>query len=63
MKSEKEEAIRKLIDAFAKDYPRRNHVILIDLTTGTYQVDHVLSRELGQRKNDESTLPENWNQE
>ena len=60
MESEREKAIQKLIDIFARDFPRRNHIILVDMTTGTYRVDEVLAQEPGRQT---STLPENWNQE
>jgi hypothetical protein len=36
-----------LIAVFARDFPRRNHVILVDMTTGTYRVDEMLFQEAG----------------
>jgi hypothetical protein len=47
VENEKEEAIRKLIAIFARDFPRRNHIILVDMSSGTYRVDEMLYQEVG----------------
>jgi hypothetical protein len=46
MELEKEEAIHRLIAIFAKDFPRRNHVILVDMSTGSYRIDEMLYQEI-----------------
>jgi hypothetical protein len=46
MDSEKKNAIESLIQVFGKEFPRRNHVILVDMSTGSYRVDEMLSQEI-----------------
>ncbi len=46
MEFEKEDAIQKLIAIFARDFPRRNHVILVDMSTGSYRIDEMLYQEI-----------------
>jgi hypothetical protein len=46
MDTDKKKAIEKLIEVFAREFPRRNHVILIDMSTGSYRVDEMLSQEI-----------------
>jgi hypothetical protein len=58
MESTKEEAIRKLIAIFAREFPRRNHVILVDMSTGSYRIDEMLAQEIVE-KTDASSHPGN----
>jgi hypothetical protein len=46
MEPEKEKAIEKLIDVFARDFPRRNHIIIVDMSSGSYRVDEMLVQEI-----------------
>ena len=48
MDEEKRRVIEKLIDVFTREFPRRNHVILVDMSTGSYRVDEMLSQEIMQ---------------
>lgn len=57
MDSDKEEAIQRLIEVFARDFTKRNHVILVDMTTGSYRVDEMLAQEIVQKPM-MSALPE-----
>lgn len=43
---DKRRAVRDLISAFARDFPRKNHVILVDMTTGSWRVDEMLTQEI-----------------
>jgi hypothetical protein len=49
---EKTEAIENLINVFAREFPRRNHAIQVDMSNGEYRVDEVLA----QGKNSESEI-------
>jgi hypothetical protein len=49
---EKTEAIENLIGVFAREFPRRNHIILEDKSDGHYRVDEVQA----QGKNSESQI-------
>ncbi len=46
MDKDKIEAIENLIRVFSCEFPRRNHIILVDMTTGRYRVDEMLSQEI-----------------
>ena len=46
MDTEKKNAIDRLIQVFGREFPRRNHVILVDMSTGSYRVDEMLSQEI-----------------
>ncbi len=50
MDTEKKKAIDNLIQLFAREFPRRNHVILVDMSTGSYRVDEMLSQEIMERE-------------
>lgn len=50
MDTEKKKAIDNLIQLFAREFPRRNHVILVDMSTGSYRVDEMLSQEIRERE-------------
>ena len=52
MDKEKIEAIEHLIRVFSREFPRRNHVILVDMTTGSYRVDEMLSQEIRERNSE-----------
>jgi hypothetical protein len=58
MEPEKEQAIQKLIDVFARDFPRRNHIILVDMSSGSYRVDEMLVQEIRTRETVQPSLPE-----
>ena len=49
MDTDKIQAIENLIRVFARDFPRRNHIIIVDMTTGSYRVDEMLSQEIRKR--------------
>jgi hypothetical protein len=42
---EKTEVIENLIRVFAREFPRRNHTIQVDMSNGDYRVDEVLAQE------------------
>ena len=46
MDTDKKRAIENLIKAFPKEFPRRNHLILIDMSRGSYRVDEMISQEI-----------------
>ena len=46
MDSEKKNVIERLIQVFGKKFPRRNHVILVDNSTGSYRVDEMRCQEI-----------------
>jgi len=58
MEPEKEQAIRRLIELFARDFPRRNHIIILDMSSGSYRVDEMLVQEIMTRETVQPTLPE-----
>ena len=58
MEPEKEQAIQRLIELFARDFPRKNHVILVDMSSGSYRVDEILVQEIMTRETVQPTLPE-----
>jgi len=61
MESEKQKVIQMLIEVFAKDFPRRNHIIVVDMTTGSYRVDEMLAQKINKETAEpQSTLPDNW---
>ena len=50
MDTDKKKAIDNLIQLFAREFPRWNHVILVDMSTGSYRVDEMLSQEIMERE-------------
>ena len=59
LKSDKDTAIRQLIEVFARDFPRRNHIIVVDMATGSDRVDEMLFQEINEKRLD-LALPEEW---
>jgi hypothetical protein len=50
MDENKQKAIENLIDVFANEFPRRNHIILVDMCSGSYRVDEMLRLEIQERR-------------